>query len=342
MKRPIFTALHSFLFMATLLLTNSIYAENSKRGQITGGVMHEAPSWFKESFLEIRDDVDEAAEADKHVVLFFQLNACPYCDRMLRESFETEPLTSFIQQHFDAISINVRGDREVVFNAELSVTEKELSEVLNVRATTAIVYLDHNNKTVARVDGYRSPQRFQQIVEYVSSKAYEQDSLSDYLERNLAKNIYQPRDNPIFQSITDLSSVDGPMAVIFEDGSCYDCGEFHDKILGRPIVQKELEAFTLVRLNTDSSQRIIDTEGNETTAKGLADKYQMIYRPGVLLFDQGELIRRYDSLLFPHHFKEGFRYVAGGYYKTEDYDTYSEKRTEELLSSGVDIDLSPN
>lgn len=304
--------------------------------------MHEAPSWFKESFLEIQDDVDEATEANKHVVLFFQLNGCPYCDRMLRESFEAEPLSSFIQQHFDAISINVRGDRDVVFNEQLSVTEKELSEVLNVRATPAIVFLDHNNKTVARVNGYRSPQRFQQVVEYVSSKAYEQGSLADYLERNLATNVYQLRDNPIFQSITDLSRVKGPMAVIFEDSSCYDCGEFHDKILGKPIVQKELEPFTLVRMNTDSSQRIIDTEGHETTAKALADKYQMIYRPGVLLFDQGKLIRRYDSLLFPHHFMEGFRYVAGGYYNTEDYDTYSEKRTEELLSSGVDIDLSPN
>jgi len=78
----------------------------AERGKITGGVAHEAPGWFKESFLDIADDVDEATEAGKHVLLFFQLNDCPYCDRMLEEAFESEPLTSYIQQHFDAIAIN--------------------------------------------------------------------------------------------------------------------------------------------------------------------------------------------------------------------------------------------
>ena len=65
----------------------------------------------------------------------------------------------------------------------------------------------------------------------------------------------------------------------------------------------------------------------------------MIYRPGVLAFDDGNLVRRHDSLTFPHHFKESMRFVAGGYYKQTDYRSYSEKRTEELLAAGVIIDL---
>jgi len=44
-------------------------------------------------------------------------------------------------------------------------------------------------------------------------------------------------------------------------------------------------------------------------------------------------------LLFHFHFKEGFRYVSGGYYKTQDYRAYSEARTEALLAQGVNIDL---
>jgi hypothetical protein len=67
----------------------------------------------------------------------------------------------------------------------------------------------------------------------------------------------------------------------------------------------------------------------------------MIYRPGILLFDEGKLLRRHDSLTFPHHFKESLRYVAGGYYKDLDYRSYSRQRTEELLKAGVIIDLAP-
>jgi thioredoxin-related protein len=309
------------------------------RGQVTGGVVHQAPSWFKQSFLEIADDVDEATEAGKHVLLFFQLNGCPYCDRMLEESFETEPMTSYIREHFDSIAINIRGDREIAFNEEITVTEKQLAGILKVSGTPAILFLDANNKTVVRVNGYRAPERFRQILEFVATDSYRTTSLADYLDARLNKNVYRLRDNPLFSRISDLSAVDGPLMLIFEDGGCYDCDEFHDGILANPLVQKEIEPYTVVRLDADSDDGIIDIQGNQTTPAELARKYEMIYRPGVLLFDDGLLLRRADSLLFPYHFKEYLRYVAGGYYKRVDWRTYSDRRTEELLEAGIDIDL---
>jgi thioredoxin-related protein len=314
-------------------------AETATRGSITGGVAHEAPAWFKESFLEIADDVDDATEAGKHVLLFFQLNDCPYCDRMLEECFEAEPLRAYIQQHFDTIAINVRGDRDIAFNEDISVTEKELSEVLKVAATPAILFLDQENKTVVRVNGYRAPARFQQVLEFVATKSYQTTGLADYLQAKLDKNVYQLRANPLFSEVKDLSGIEGPLMLIFEDGSCYDCNEFHDGILGHELVRQEIEPFTIVRLDANSQETILDVYGNETTPAELARKHEMIYRPGVLAFDDGNLVRRHDSLTFPHHFKESMRYVAGGFYQQTDYQTYSQRRTEALLEAGVVIDL---
>ena len=332
--------LHLFaLYFLLSLLAKAGAAEETQRGRIIGGVTHQAPSWFKQSFLEIADDVDEAAEAGKHVILFFQLNGCPYCDRMLEESFEAESMTGYVREHFDVIAINVRGDREIAFNDEITVTEKQLSGILKVTGTPAILFLDENNKTVVRVNGYRAPERFRQILEFVATNSYRTTSLADYLDARLNKNVYKLRDNPLFSRISDLSSVEGPLMVIFEDGSCYDCDEFHDGILANPLVQKEIEPFTIVRLDADSQEKIKDIHGNETTPAELARKYEMIYRPGVLMFDEGMLLRRTDSLLFPHHFKEFARYVAGGFYKKLDWRTYSDRRTEELLEAGVTIDL---
>ena len=39
-------------------------------GTLTGGEKYEIPGWFKESFLEFADDAEEAAEADKHALVF--------------------------------------------------------------------------------------------------------------------------------------------------------------------------------------------------------------------------------------------------------------------------------
>jgi len=332
-----------------LLLTLSLFlalgyglanAEATKRGEITGGVMHAAPDWFKESFLEIADDVAEANESGKHVLLFFQLNGCPYCDRMLSEVFEADPLMSYIQEHFDVIAINVRGDREIAFNEEVSATEKELSEKLKVWATPGIIFLDANNKPVVRVDGYRSPERFKHILRYVADKIYKEQKLAAYLQQELETNVYSLRPNALFSELNDLSTVSGPLAVIFEDSHCHDCVEFHERTLADAAVIEELKQFTIVRLDASSNASMVDVDGNITTPAEWAGQLQMTYRPGVALFANGKLLRRYDSLLFRHHFKEGFRWISSGSYKKEDYPTYSQRRTEELLAAGKNIDLS--
>jgi thioredoxin-related protein len=329
----------ALLMMLGATLLPAVTNANETRGKITGGVLHEAPAWFKESFLEIADDVDDASDDGKHVLLFFELNGCPYCDRMLEESFEAEPLTSYIQANFDTIAINVQGDREIAFNDEISVTEKELGEILKVYSTPALLFLDADNKTIVRVNGYRAPERFKQVLEFVATRSYQTTRLADYLQAKLDRNVYQLRANSLFSEVTDLSSVEGPLMVIFEDGSCYDCNEFHDGILAHKQVREEIAPYTIVRLDADSNAAIRDVHGNATTPAELARKHEMIYRPGVLVFDEGKLLRRHDSLTFPHHFKESMRYVAGGFYQQTDYRTYSSKRTEELLANGVVIDL---
>lgn len=314
-------------------------AGNDTRGSIVGGVAHALPEWFKESFLEIADDVDEAAESGRHVMLFFDLNGCPYCARMLEESFTAEPLSSYIRANFDVIAVNILGDREIAFNEEIMVSEKKLAEILKVYSTPALVFLDENNETVVRVNGYRAPERFQQVLEYVATRSYRSTSMADYLQAKLDRNVYQLRDNPLFSEARDLSAIEGPLMLIFEDSSCYDCVEFHDAILTDERVRAEIDAFTVLRLDADSSESITDFLGNETTPAELARRYEMIYRPGVLLFEDGNLLRRHDSLTFPHHFMESLRYVGSGHYRKTDYRSYTRQLREELLEAGVDIDL---
>lgn len=331
-----------FLFMAvSSLFLWSGAASANERGEIVGGAAHTLPDWFKDSFLEIADDVEEANDENRHVMLFFHLTNCPYCNRMLTESFEADPLKSYIQEHFDVIVINIKGDRDVAFNEDISVTEKALAEQLNVFATPAIMFLNKDNKAVARVDGYRAPPRFQQVMNYVSSKSYANETtLNEYLNNNLKKDVYQLRDNPILTQTKDLSTVKGPLMVIFEDGTCHDCKEFHDRVLSHEEVLNEIKPYTTVRLDTDSKQEIIDPDGNKVTAKAMADALDMTYRPGVAIYDDGKLVRRLDSLLYHFHFKEGLRYISGDYYKTENYRSYSEKRREALLSAGITINLA--
>ncbi len=333
----------NLLVMLLLPLGTNAATSSTVPGKMTGGIQTTHPEWFKESFLEIADDVEEAKDSGKHVILFMHLNNCPYCYKMTEENFTNAPHTQFIKDNFDVIVINIKGDRDIVFDEETSVTEKELADILKVRATPTIIFFDQENKPVARINGYRSVPAFRQALDYVQQKAYLKTSLAEYTRQHQKRSVYNFREHPQFKNITDLQSVsENPLALIFEDSGCDACNALYDGHLSDPEVNAVLKNYTVVRLDAGSEQPIIDIDGNKTTAGAYAEKLKLSYRPGIILFDKGKEITRIDGMLYRYHFTEMLRYVGERHHvkHPDSFFDYLGPRSESLLKSGRSIDLA--
>ncbi len=315
---------------------------NAAEGKVEGASTHEIPSWFKESFLDISEDIAESKANNKHFMVFMDLEGCPYCTKMLKENFIAENKTSeFIKKYFDVIEINVKGSREVAWDEKTTLTEKELAEKLEIQYSPTILFFNEKKEVVVRVNGYRKAADFKYILEYVQGKHYEKMTLTEYLNKIEKQSLYTLKDNKLFKNTKDLSKIKTPLAVVFEDGSCTQCDYFHNRILKDKNVLSEFKKFTVVRLDANSDEEIIDVDGNKTTAKQWALKINLDYRPGILLYDNKKLISTIDALLYPFHFKELLRYVGGKYYEKypKSYLDYLRVRQDELLKQGINIDL---
>jgi thioredoxin-related protein len=311
----------------------------AKTGVVTGGAAYTMLPWFKSSFLELAEDVDEARQDNKHILLFFHLAECPYCDQMVKD-FDQQPLKAFIQKHFSVIAINIRGDKEVAINEEHTLSEKELANEIQVKYTPTVVFLNQKNETIMRTNGYRSPAKLRQVLGYVSSKAYEKLTLAQYIEKNKEIGNYQLQNHEMLQKITDFSTIKTPVAVIFEDKNCDSCEYFYSTTLKDKSVISEFDAFKVVRFDADSTRAIIDNKGNRTTPKEWVRKLKLTYRPGIVLFNEGNEITRIDGFLYPFHFKEALRYVGGDFYKRiATYSDYLAYRQTQLLEQGIDINI---
>lgn len=327
------------LLLITVLSSGLLNGVNAQTGKISGGEAFHMPDWFKASFLEIHNDAKEAGEAGKHLMLFMHLENCPYCKRMLDENFFAGKNKKFIQKHFDVIDINIRGSRTVEWGSGVLYTEKEVAQELKVYATPAIIFLNGKGQIVYRTNGYRSPDVLRNVLHYVTEGQYSKITLANYLAQK-QKVRYELKDHPAFESMTDFSRYDGPLAVIFEDPGCSDCAEFHQYTLQHPDVLKEMKGLKVVRLNTWSKEAIIDPAGNKTTAGQWAKSLNMDYRPGTVFFDGGDEIARADSQLYHFHYKEMVRYAAKSlYFQYPTYLIYLAARQRELVTQGVDIDL---
>jgi thioredoxin-related protein len=288
------------------------------------------------------EDTEEAAEENRHVMLFLDLDGCPYCTRMLKESFINDgPTKSYIQNNFDVININVKGSREIAWSEDETYTEKELAQKLNVPYSPTVIILDSEQNIVVRLNGYRNPAKFKQILEYAHNKHYNNMKLTEYLEKVKTKTVYTLQDNPMFKDINDLSPIKTPLAIIFEDGGCFNCEDFHNTILKNKEVKNAFSKFTVVRLNATSDKTIVTPEGHSVSVKDWIKEINLDYRPGMLLYNEGKLISTKDALLYSFHFKELLLYVANSEYKTyPTYLDYLRVKQDELLKQGVDINLA--
>jgi len=322
------------------VLSSGLWNEVSARtGKITGGQAFEMPDWFKTSFLEIHNDAREAGEAGKHLMLYMHLENCPYCKRMLDESFFQGANKPFLQKHFDVIDINIRGDRSVEWGGGVIYNEKELAQELKVYATPAILFINAKGQIVYRTNGYRSPERLRNVLQYVSERQYGKITLADYVtQKGIVR--YALKKHSAFVSMTDFSRYEGPLAVIFEDPGCSDCAEFHQYTLQHADVVREMKGLKVVRLDAWSNETIIDPAGNKTTPRQWAASLKLDYRPATVLFDNGEEVTRADSQLYHFHYKEMLRYVAKRlYFEYPTYLIYLAARQRELLKQGIDIEL---
>ena len=333
----------ALLFTGIVFLNLTHPALAVEPGKVQGVGEFEIPEWFKSSFLEIAEDAAEAGEQNKHILMFFHLNNCPYCSRTLAENFDSGPNSEFIQANFDSIDINIKGDLEVVFNEELTLIEKDLANQLGVNYTPTILFINADNQTVLRIDGYRDSSRFRTALEFVESRSYLDQTLAEYAA-NAALGDYSFRNHPAFSELTDLQdAAQQPLAVVFEDRYCGNCNTVHDTLFAREDVREALSQLTVVRLDALSTEQIIDPAGNVTTPKQMAADLALTYSPAVVLYDRGVQKARIDSHLFSWYFTGFVQWVAGRNYESypQPY-AYIRKLREQRIASGHNVNFVDN
>lgn len=332
------------LLCAVLLAIGGPALAEAPPGRVTGGKAHALPDWFKLSFLNFKDDVDEARRAGRQILVFMDLDDCPYCARTLDENFRQGDNMEYIRKNFDVIALNIRGDREVTWIDQGAYTEQELALKLKILGTPALVFIDpEDGKKVLQLNGYRTPPTLRYALEYVHNREYRRQSLSAYVEQKKKRQapVYTLRDNPRFENVTDFAHYRKPLVVIFEDRDCADCAGFHGKVLDHPDVLAELKPFRVVRLDDYAETPIVDISGTHTTPRGWAASLGLTYRPGVVLFNEGKEVARIQGRFYHFHFKEMLRFVSGQYYKRYDrFGAYLADRQQNLLQQGVNIDFS--
>ncbi len=342
MKVLLFSFLAGLLSPAWLLAQDEALNANMQNP----GYIDE-PEWFKESFLDIREDVAEASLESKRVLLYFHQDGCPYCGKLIKDNFGQRETSDLTQELFDTISINLWGDREVIGFEGNILTEKEFSKSLKVQFTPTILMLNESGDVVLRVNGYYPPGKFQAALKYAGQKLEHNGSFRDFLVSTPVPDASGKLHNsPGFLQVplnlkNTLQGSDRPLLVMFEQKQCLACDELHTDILQREESLEMLKGFDVAVVDMWSKEELQTPAGKKQKIVEWAEEIDVAYAPTLAFFDSsGALVFRTDGYLKAFHTHASMAYVLETAYLTEpEFQRFIEQRADAMRAAGKEVDL---
>ncbi|MGI9317330.1 MAG: thioredoxin family protein [bacterium] len=341
----------TFLLLAITLqfLNGEIsYAQESQQpamGKFLGAKETTHPDWFKESFLDFDEDIAEAADQGKRLILYFHQDGCPYCNKLVEDNFADPIIGEKVRKQFELVSINMWGDREVVQVGGHEFTEKTLAAALNVNFTPTLLFFAENRKVALRLDGYYPPAEFTHALDYVSAKLEASQTFPEYLS-SLKKEAATGELNSaewLLAPPYDLSQLknEKPLAVMFEEPDCEACDLLHKKTFQNPAAPALLEKFNIIQLNRWADTEIVKPDGARITAAQWAVELGLGFSPSIVFFSPaGERIIAIDAMFKTFHTLGVFDYVASAAYLEEpSFQRFLTERVEHIRSTGEDVDI---
>lgn len=305
----------------------------------------EKPSWFKVSFLDIYEDIADAADNNKRVMLYFYQDGCPYCKKLLEDNFGQRDIADKTQKYFDVVAINIWGNNEIIVGDD-EFTEAKFSAALKVQYTPTLIFFNEDNKVVYRANGYYPPEKFHTVLDYVGQKMEKKISYQDYL----AKVNPQPASGHLYTDVINIKdprnlqqalSAKKPLLVMFEQKQCAACDELHNDMLNRPDGKKQLSRFNVALFDMWSDKKITTPKGKKMKIRDWVKQLDVKYAPSMVYFDgTGEEVFRTDAYLKSFHTHSVMDYVASGAYKTQpNFQRYIDDRANQLREQGIEVDL---
>jgi thioredoxin-related protein len=173
---------------------------------------HYRQAWFNVSFLDLREDFNEAKAAGLRFAVFFEQQGCIYCKRMHMDVLSKKYINDYVRDNFRITQLNLWGAREVTDFDGTRMTEKALAERWGVIFTPTVVFFKDD---LAGLDGKWGreleaterlplgfgPDTFYDLFVWVRQKVYAQDRnfqrfhIARSTEREALKTASTPKGN---------------------------------------------------------------------------------------------------------------------------------------------------
>lgn len=130
--------------------------------------------FFTQTFGDLPEEMETAkSEGKLGMLLFFEAEACSYCQAMLSNVLSDRRVQEWYRERFVNIAIDIHGDVEITDFDGITLPSKVFSDHRQVYLTPVVSFLDLSGAEIYRHLGMvKTPEEFLLMGEYIEGKHY--------------------------------------------------------------------------------------------------------------------------------------------------------------------------
>lgn len=157
--------------------------------------------WMQDTFKDLSEDLVEAGDAGKRLLVMFEQRGCIYCTKMHEEVFPDPTIANYIEENYFVVQLNLHGSQEVTdFDGE-TLEERDMARKWGVMFTPTMMFLplevdekiSAKDASVATVPGAFGKGTVLDILTWVVEKRYLNEEEEDF-QRYHARMIQERAD----------------------------------------------------------------------------------------------------------------------------------------------------
>ncbi|WP_299428375.1 thioredoxin family protein [uncultured Shimia sp.] len=144
--------------------------------------LHKAP-WMRDTFKDLREDLEEANGEDKRLLILIEQRGCIYCRKMHEEVFVVPEIATMLEDQFFVVQINMFGDVEVTDFDGVTLSEKDMVKRWGALFTPNMIFLPQDvdedatavQAAVANMPGAFGKHTTKNLLSWVLEEGYNGD-----------------------------------------------------------------------------------------------------------------------------------------------------------------------
>ena len=126
------------------------------------------------TWLGYNDALAQARDFDKPVYLHFTAKWCKWCVKMQDETYTDPRVVRYMSENFFAVKVDTEQN-------------PALARKYQAKSLPTLWFLDSQGKGLTAIEGYMGADKLLRVLEYVSTKAYEEIDYQKWLHKRNSK-----------------------------------------------------------------------------------------------------------------------------------------------------------